>query len=105
MTELKCNVIHCASNRDNCCCRPEIQVDGKHAQDCCETCCASFTKIQDGATNTMDYSRPNQTMPIRCAAENCKYNEQGKCDAKAICMGGTEARCQSQTECTTFCCK
>ncbi len=106
MTALKCDVIHCASNRDNCCCRPEIQVDGKHAQDCCETCCASFSAIRNEAprNDAADYSCPNCRVPIGCTAENCRHNRDGHCSASEVHMRSREATTEAQTECATFSC-
>lgn len=105
MTTLKCNVIHCASNRDNRCCRPEIKVDGKQAHEAQATCCASFTPIATGATNTVDYSEPNPSMNVLCDAQNCVYNESGKCHADSINVTGMSAKEQRQTECGTFRCR
>ncbi len=102
MTELKCSVIHCASNRDNHCCRPEIQVDGRHAQDSCDTYCGSFSVIRGGMTSAADYSHINHSMPISCTAELCVYNRERTCEANAIKVGGSGANTESQTECRTF---
>lgn len=107
MTNLKCDVIHCSSNKGNCCCRPEIQVNGKHAQDCCDTCCASFSKIAEGgaATNSVDYCCANCQVPIACTAESCKYNRDGSCEANEVKVSGSNATNEAQTMCATFSCK
>lgn len=105
MTNLKCNVIHCSSNKDNCCCRPEIHVGGSDATDCCDTCCESFTSIPEGATNSVGYNNVNMSMPVSCEAKNCVYNQSGKCDADAITVDGTGACQCGQTECATFKCE
>ena len=106
MTKLKCDVIHCASNNDHRCCRPEIQVDGQHAQDSCDTCCASFSAIVgDGAKNAVDYSCPNCQIPIACTAETCKYNHNGACRAETVNMSSCNAKRQSETACATFTCR
>lgn len=105
MTELKCHVIHCSSNKDQCCCRPEIKVDGEKACTCDETCCASFTKIPEGVTNDVGYKAPNCHMPIECDAKKCVYNESGKCAADCICVDGSNAKDMNQTVCSTFKCE
>ena len=53
MTGLKCNVTSCASNAQYQCCRPDIQVAGLDAEDCCETCCASFENKSAAKNNAM----------------------------------------------------
>ena len=105
MTKLQCHVIHCSSNKDHCCCRPEIQVEGKQA--CCsdETCCDSYTNILDNATNDVGYKTPNQSMPIACDAQKCVHNQSGMCAAESICVDGSSAHEKSQTVCSTFKCR
>ena len=41
MTKLDCSVTGCMHNAENCCCKNTILVEGKTAQDKCDTCCAS----------------------------------------------------------------
>lgn len=105
MTKLQCHVIHCSSNKDQCCCRPEIKVDGAKACCCDETCCDSYTTIPDSATNDIGYKTPNQSMPVVCDAQKCTYNQSGMCAAECICVDGSNAREKSQTVCSTFTCK
>lgn len=105
MTQLNCSVIHCMSNRDGCCCRPEIQVGGANATELQQTCCESFRSTREGATNAMDYSHVNKTMPIRCEATNCIYNKDYRCDAKKIQVSGQSAEKMDQTCCETFECE
>ena len=42
MTKLDCSVTGCMHNAENCCCKNTILVEGKTAQDKCDTCCGSF---------------------------------------------------------------
>ena len=107
MTQLKCDVIHCISNRDNRCCRPDIRVGGNEATECQQTCCESFRPIAGGAsnvTNAVDYSHVNEAMPIHCDATNCVYNKQRNCMADAIQVVGRAAEKMEQTACETFKC-
>lgn len=105
MTQLKCHVIHCSSNQNQCCCRPDIKVDGPKACRSEETCCDSYTCIPEGTTNNVGYRQPNTHMPIACTARNCTYNAEGKCTASSIRMDGSQAREKGQTACATFECR
>ncbi len=105
MTKLNCSVIHCASNAEGNCCRPEITVNGTTACKCDETCCGSFTKIAEGATNSMDYSNPNPISDVNCTAKNCVHYKENKCCAESINVSGTTASNKTDTECDTFSCK
>ena len=104
MTKLKCDARHCMSNRDGCCCRPDIQVGGNNATAYQETCCESFRPIGSNTTNATDYSHTNTQMPIRCSAVKCVYNKQCHCGADAITMEGVSAKKAEQTACRTFKC-
>lgn len=42
MTELKCSVRSCSFQKDDCCCRGNITVEGAHANRNSETSCGSF---------------------------------------------------------------
>lgn len=104
MTDLKCHVIHCSSNTDHRCCRPDIKVDGQNARCSEDTRCASYTSIPTGATNNVGYKEPNPHMPIHCDAKNCAYNKDCMCTAKSIEMDGSNAQNMDQTACATFKC-
>ena len=74
MTQLKCNVATCASNADNCCCRPDIMVEGPEACCCSETCCGSFQEKDKAVGNALRHDVPNQSLSVKCSAYNCVYN-------------------------------
>ena len=104
MTKLHCEAIHCISNRDGCCCRPNIQVGGSSATDYQQTCCESFHPIEGNATNAMDFCQTNKQMSIRCEANKCVYNKECRCVADAVRVGGASAHTANQTACETFEC-
>ncbi|MBE6767492.1 MAG: DUF1540 domain-containing protein [Ruminococcaceae bacterium] len=104
MTKLQCDAIHCISNRDGCCCRPNIQVGGSQATEYQQTCCESFRPIEGNATNAMDFSHVNKQMPIRCEATKCVYNKECQCVADAVRVAGSSAHKADQTACETFEC-
>ena len=105
MSNLKCSVDSCTSNKSGCCCRPEITVDGKNAKNCCETCCSNYRELphgysQPGATNNTGtgYDSPNKSLHVTCEAKNCTYNKNSLCAAKSISVKvGSDG-----TECATF---
>lgn len=105
MTKLKCDVTSCASNAENCCCRPDIHVGGHSACDCRETCCDSFQEKAEAATNVVRHDFPDEVVDICCDACNCEYNDDGTCKADCVCVGGRQAHDKHQTECDTFCCR
>ena len=100
-TRLSCSAMSCIHNSDHCCCKNEISVDGKDAKDCCETCCATFSKRGEG-TFQNSFETPNNALHIRCEAENCVYNQNKVCQADQIGITGGNANDAAQTACATF---
>ena len=103
MTNLKCSVKSCANNESNCCCRPDIKVDGKNACKCSETCCSDYVKqsVTDrmfSATNSTGYNTPSQYLSVACDAKNCVFNDAHRCSADTITVkNGSDG-----TECSSF---
>jgi hypothetical protein len=104
MTNLQCNVINCSNNKDNCCCRPDIQVNGPCACGSEQTSCSSFVDATSSAENSTGYSMPNIALDISCDAKNCTYNKQEKCCADHISVSseGANPDTSSKTECASF---
>lgn len=105
MTKLECHVSNCASNCDDCCCRPDIQVDGARANSSEQTCCSSFQDKDRAFTNAIRHDVPNSALDVGCSACNCAFNEEGRCHADSVCVQGCGAEISGQTECSTFRCK
>ena len=42
MTRLDCTVTSCLYNKERCCCKDNIEVEGDHARHSRDTCCVSF---------------------------------------------------------------
>ncbi len=101
MTSLQCDVKNCANYRDNCCCRPSIQVEGCTAHGCDQTYCSSFQE-KDGYTNDCACSAPNTALEIRCNARNCVHYCNDKCSASMISVCGSTACRKDETECASF---
>ena len=102
MTSLQCDVKSCANYRDNCCCRPSIQVEGSSACGCSQTYCSSFQEKAEGASNSGGCSVPNTALDIRCSAKNCVFQKDGGCTADMVSVCGCTACCKDETECASF---
>lgn len=104
MTHLQCNVMNCANNKDDCCCKPDIQINGPCACGSEQTCCSSFSDATSSTENAVGYSLPNLALEIDCDAKNCTYNEGNKCYAESINVSseGNNPDTASKTECSTF---
>ncbi|QEY33611.1 DUF1540 domain-containing protein [Caproiciproducens galactitolivorans] len=104
MTYLSCDVMNCINNKDRYCCRPDIQVSGRSANDPRQTSCASFSDATDSAQNAVGTVLPNTSLEIYCEAENCKYNHEERCSAEHINIDAESEipHSQSYTQCGTF---
>lgn len=103
MTKLTCHVTTCASNRDSCCCQPAIKVQGRSACRCDETECQSFQKKgQAEVTNSTQFNSPNESLTVKCTAQNCRHNRSGDCTAAQITIDGSGAQTRNETNCGSF---
>jgi hypothetical protein len=105
MTILKCNATSCTYNKDMLCSKGEIDVMGESAHNADETSCGSFReRTTDSMTNSTASGCGCEKIQIDCKAQNCTYNENCKCTAAAINVGGSNASTSDQTKCDTFSC-
>ncbi|MEG0806453.1 MAG: DUF1540 domain-containing protein [Lachnospiraceae bacterium] len=101
MAELSCNVDNCTHNEDHCCCKGEIFIEGKAAENGSSTCCGSFRKKLEGTTrNSLEHS--SHTIEVDCEAGNCAYNNNCSCTAGHIGIAGGSACVSVETECSSF---
>ena len=97
MPHIVCGAKNCAYNRENTCGLPDVHVAGQTAKKPAGTCCADFcTDPRCVAPHPSEFAR------VECAAELCRHNANGKCDAGCIDIGGRRAECSEDTECDTF---
>ena len=75
MTKLDCSVTGCMHNAENCCCKNTILVEGKTAQDKCDTCCGSFDEKKGGTFRNL-FKTPESRLEVECEATNCVYNTE-----------------------------
>lgn len=101
MAQLTCGAEKCSYNKDNCCCKGDIMVGGKHAECCDDTCCESFHK-RTGDAFTSAISHPSPTISIDCEAVKCIYNTDYRCRAEKVAIRGTHAGSSMETVCATF---
>ncbi len=101
MTNLNCGAVSCSYNKDKCCCKGDIQVGGKHASDCENTCCESFHK-RSGDVYTSAISHPSPTISIDCEVAKCIYNADYRCSAEHVDIKGSNADTSRDTICATF---
>lgn len=104
MTKLNCSVTNCYYNEDRYCCKGDIKVDGKDAKMAGGTCCSSFRERKGDSARNAAYE-PCHTIDVDCGACNCVHNEDCKCAAEHIGIGGSRACDCHDTECMSFCCK
>lgn len=103
MAELKCGVGNCTYNRDYLCSKGDIMVGGKHACNCDETCCESFSQRREGHDSfTSALEHPSRTISIDCEAVKCIYNSNYKCVADHVDIHGGGADSSRDTNCATF---
>lgn len=69
MTKLDCSVTGCMHNAENCCCKNTILVEGKTAQDKCDTCCGSFDEKKGGTFRNL-FKTPESRLEVECEATN-----------------------------------
>ena len=101
MTELKCMAESCVYNEEKYCCKGDILVEGQNATEKKQTCCGSFKPRGEGsARNSLEH--PSHNIEIDCEAKNCCYNEDCKCSAPTVGIGGEKACTCGETECCTF---
>ncbi len=103
MTKLDCTVQNCLYNKENCCCKDNIQVEGNHARHSHDTCCTSFREGKHYAVNSVDI--PTKDTNVLCQATECTFNSNCHCEAKHIGISGKNACDCRETECATFRCK
>ena len=101
MAQLTCGAEKCSYNKDNCCCKGDIMVGGKHAECCDDTCCESFHK-RTGDAFTSAISHPSPTISIGGEAGKCRYNTDYRCRAEQVAIRGNHAGSSMETVCATF---
>ena len=72
MTDLKCSVENCVYNKSECCCKGDILVGGKHAENKDDTCCESFAQEgKDHVTSALEH--PSKMISIAATMQIIIY--------------------------------
>ncbi|MBR1692069.1 MAG: DUF1540 domain-containing protein [Lachnospiraceae bacterium] len=101
MACLVCEVTNCTYNEKYCCCKGDIMVGGRHADQEDDTCCESFRNVTgDFFKSAMDH--PSIVIHIDCEAVNCVYNSGYRCHADKVAIKGNGADDSQATLCATF---
>ena len=101
MADLCCYAERCTYNKEHLCCKGDIMVGGKNAENSGETCCESFLERKENSyTSSMEH--PSTTISIDCEAKNCTHNSNYKCHAQNVEIENPKACCCSDTACGTF---
>ncbi|MBR5799247.1 MAG: DUF1540 domain-containing protein [Lachnospiraceae bacterium] len=101
MAYLDCSVRNCTYNKEECCCKGDIMVGGKHAGREDETCCESFRDAKNDRFESA-LEHPCRTISIDCEAVKCVYNSNYKCIAEHVDIMGAGADESKETSCATF---
>ncbi len=105
MTRISCEVKKCEYNTDGGCRLSCIEVGTENARMTDETKCESYAPAGHTNKTTCGCGCSNdacQISEIKCSAENCKYNDDGMCEAKTIEISPCSTGNCGETECNTF---
>ncbi|MBP5245221.1 MAG: DUF1540 domain-containing protein [Clostridiales bacterium] len=103
MARISCDVAHCEYNCGGGCRLSVISVEGSDAYAHDETLCDSYTdNSESGCVNCVPEDCACQNSEIECDAEECKYNEDFRCNADRVSIGENDACTCSETCCRTF---
>lgn len=105
MAYLDCSVKSCTyNNEDGCCCKGDIQVEGREATEAQSTCCGSFKDRGTNGAACNALKDVSKEIDVACEATHCRFNENEKCHADHIGISGAGACTCGETECASFEC-
>lgn len=103
MACVKCNVENCSYNENCSCHAPSIQVGGKGACQCGETCCGTYMN-QSAYSNIAQFTNNRSDVQnIMCRVDTCVHYDNEHCTLNTIQVGSSEpVDTYSETECDSF---
>lgn len=103
MSYLQCSARRCVNNQNDLCVREAIRVDGAAAADRGDTSCRSFALQPESYENAAAqiYTAQPET-DVVCEAMHCVFNQDCKCRAPSVDIGGPAAGKARDTQCCTF---
>ena len=76
MAYLDCSVKSCTyNNEDGCCCKGDIQVEGREATEAQSTCCGSFKDRGTNGAACNALKDVSKEIDVACEATHCRFNE------------------------------
>lgn len=103
MPKISCSVESCSYNGEHQCNAHVIQVGGKGAQSCQNTCCGTYMN-RAGYSNLAQYtSNRGEVEEILCRVDTCAYYGDNHCTLSGINMGSSEkVDIYTETQCESF---
>ncbi|MBQ1274267.1 MAG: DUF1540 domain-containing protein [Cellulosilyticum sp.] len=103
MPSISCSVVSCSYNKDHSCNAHVIQVGGKGACECSQTCCGTYLDCAN-YSDLAQYTDNRETVEaILCRVDTCAYYGNDRCMLDSIQIGATErVNVYTETECQSF---
>ena len=102
MAKISCNVSNCSHYEDGVCYSNRVNIGGKGASTCDDTCCGSFLDKAHYTTLTNNTNGSGSCDCLVCEVETCGYNTNKTCEAPSISVQGNNVHLYSETFCDTF---
>lgn len=95
---ISCRATECIHNQKSECMAGVISIKGENATLAKEALCSTF--VQEGGygydhLSSLYDDTATKTKDIRCAAGNCKYNDDGNCYSDKVVINASNANCNS----------
>lgn len=103
MPSICCNVESCSYNKNRECNAHVIQIGGKGAKECEQTCCGTYLNCAS-YSNLAEYTQNRETVEtILCRVDTCKYYGNDRCMLDRIQVGSSEkVDVYTETVCQSF---
>lgn len=103
---VKCSVVDCIYNDNNCCTSYAVKIGGEDAETSAQTRCDTFSTKQGTMSSVLSNSDNTGSTKINCKATNCRHNNDLKCMLESIEVGCSCDPCNcssaSETTCNSF---
>ena len=103
MPNISCSVESCSYNKNHECNARVIQVGGKGAEECKQTCCGTYLNCAN-YSNLAQYTDNRETVEaILCRVDTCVHYGDDHCMLDSIEVGCSErVDVYTETECDSF---
>ena len=103
MPKINCGVQSCSYNQNNDCNAGIIQVGGKGAQACEQTCCGTYLNSASYSNLAQYTCNRGDVKEILCRVDTCVHYQNEQCKLERInvgCLEGVDV--YTETECQSF---